>query len=78
MAFGKFFEIEVAYGHSDMLFLTTGIGKTQVHKFDLVVLNHLHDVSCSHFSSLLSVVHESFRGVQDAVGLSHRGHLMVI
>src|SRR6266853_907001 len=34
--------------HGDVLLLTTGVGKAQVHELDLLVLDHFHDVIGRH------------------------------
>lgn len=44
MARGELVLVEVRHGHGHVLFLAAGIGKAQVHEFDLVILHHLHHV----------------------------------
>jgi hypothetical protein len=34
--------------HGDVLLLAAGIGKAQVNELDLLLFDHLHDVSGSH------------------------------
>ncbi|MNT65016.1 hypothetical protein D3C72_2029640 [compost metagenome] len=36
--------IEVGHGHGNVLFLATGVGKTEVNELDFVLLHHLHHV----------------------------------
>jgi hypothetical protein len=52
MALGEFFLVEVGNGHGHVLFLATGIGESEIDEFDVVFLDHLHNVGDSHFKLL--------------------------
>jgi hypothetical protein len=40
--------VESLDGDRHVLLLATGVGKTQVHELDLLVLDHFHDVIGGH------------------------------
>jgi hypothetical protein len=43
------------YGNRDMLFLAAGIGKAQVHKLDLFILDYFEYISGRRHFSLLKL-----------------------
>jgi len=48
VAVGELFLVEMGYGHGDVLFLAAGIGKAEIDEFDIVFLDHFHNVGDSH------------------------------
>ena len=47
MSFLEFVQIETRHRHTDMHFLASCIGKTEIDKPDFVFLNHLQDIFCT-------------------------------
>jgi hypothetical protein len=45
-------EAGLGHGHGHVLFLATGIGKAEIDEFDVVFLDHLHNIGDSHFKLL--------------------------